>query len=243
MLELERVSRHFGGIRAVDDVSITVDTGEIRCLVGPNGAGKTTLFNLIAGALRPTSGTIRLDGTDVTGLSPRQMCRIGVARKYQAPSVFDEFSVTDNLTIALDGKRSLSSLLRRDRMASSRIAELIDELGLTEVAGERAGHLSHGQRQWLEIGMVLVNEPNLLLLDEPTAGMTREETTMTEELVRSVSRSRHLTTIVIEHDIGFVRALGDRITVLNEGTLLREGTAEEVENDPEVRRVYLGGAR
>jgi urea transport system ATP-binding protein len=241
VLELDCVSRGFGGAIAIDEVSLVVEEGEIRCLVGPNGAGKTTLFNLIAGSLKPSSGTIRLRGVDVTGFSPRKMSMHGVARKYQAPSVFDEFSVADNLRIAIDGKRRLRSLVRPDSSVRERVCELVEELGLTEVVDVDAGHLSHGQRQWLEIGMVLANDPRLLLLDEPTAGMTREETAMTEELVRSVSRSRSLTTIVIEHDIGFVRALGDRITVLHEGVILREGSAEDIEHDPEVRRVYLGG--
>lgn len=242
MLDVERVSMRFGGVTAVDAVTLHVAAGEIRCLVGPNGAGKTTLFNLIAGALRPTAGCIRFKGRDVTGLSPRRLSRLGVARKYQAPSVFDEFSVRQNLRVALDGKRHLRELLRRDRAAEARIAGAADELGLGDRLDVQAGHLAHGQRQWLEIGMVLVNEPELLLLDEPTAGMTREETIATEGLVRRIARSRGLTTIVIEHDIDFVRALADKITVLHKGCVLLEGGADEVEGDPEVRRVYLGEA-
>lgn len=242
MLDVERVSKHFGGVSAVDDVTLQVATGEIRCLVGPNGAGKTTLFNLIAGALRPTSGTIRFKGRDVTGLSSRRLSRLGVARKYQAPSVFDEFSVRQNLSVALDGKRHLRELLRHDRGAAARIAGAAEELGLGDRLDVRAGHLAHGERQWLEIGMVLINQPELLLLDEPTAGMTREETVATEGLVRRIAQSRGLTTIVIEHDINFVRALADKITVLHRGRVLLEGSADEVEGDPEVRRVYLGEA-
>ena len=242
MLDLERVSKHFGGVNAVDDVTMQVPTGEIRCLVGPNGAGKTTLFNLIAGTLRPTSGTIRFKGRDVTGLSSRRLSRLGVARKYQAPSVFDEFSVRQNLSVALDGKRHPRELLRHDRDAAARIAGAAEELGLGDRLDVRAGHLAHGERQWLEIGMVLINQPELLLLDEPTAGMTREETVATEGLVRRIAQSRGLTTIVIEHDINFVRALADKITVLHRGRVLLEGSADEVEGDPEVRRVYLGEA-
>jgi urea ABC transporter ATP-binding protein UrtD len=233
---------HFGGVSAVDDVTLHVATGEIRCLVGPNGAGKTTLFNLIAGALRPTAGWIRFKGRDVTGLSPRRLSRLGVARKYQAPSVFDEFSVRQNLSVALDGKRRLRELLRHHRGAEAPIAGAAAELGLGDRLDVQAGQLAHGERQWLEIGMVLINQPELLLLDEPTAGMTREETVATEGLVRRIAQSRGLTTIVIEHDINFVRALADKITVLYKGRVLLEGSADEVEGDPEVRRVYLGEA-
>ena len=242
MLDVERVSMRFGGVTAVDDVTLHVGAGEIRCLVGPNGAGKTTLFNLIAGALRPTAGCIRFKGRDVTGLSPRRLSRLGVARKYQAPSVFDEFSVRQNLRVALDGKRHLRELLRRDRGAEARIAGAAAELGLGDRLNVQAGHLAHGQRQWLEIGMVLINQPELLLLDEPTAGMTGEETVATEGLVRRIVQSRGLATIVIEHDINFVRALADRITVMHKGRVLLEGSADEIEGDPEVRRVYLGEA-
>ena len=242
MLEVDQVSKHYGGLAAVTDVSLRVDKGEIRCLVGPNGAGKTTLFNMLAGSTKPSSGRIRLLGHDVTGLSPRHMSRLGVARKYQSPSVFDEFTVRDNILIALDGKRPIRQLLRHDHQTDDPIETLASELGLADQLRIEAGHLSHGQRQWLEIGMMLANDPQLLLLDEPTAGMTREETVSTEALLRRVARTRQLTTIVIEHDIAFVRALGDRITVLHKGRVLVEGSAEEIEGDPEVRRVFLGGA-
>lgn len=242
MLEVDQVSKHYGGLAAVTDVSLRVDKGEIRCLVGPNGAGKTTLFNMLAGSTKPSSGRIRLLGHDVTGLSPRHMSRLGVARKYQSPSVFDEFTVRDNILIALDGKRPIRQLLRHDYQTDDHIETLATELGLADQLRIEAGHLSHGQRQWLEIGMMLANDPQLLLLDEPTAGMTREETVSTEALLRRVARTRQLTTIVIEHDIAFVRALGDRITVLHKGRVLVEGSAEEIEGDPEVRRVFLGGA-
>lgn len=242
MLEVDQVSKHYGGLAAVADVSLRVDKGEIRCLVGPNGAGKTTLFNILAGSTKPSSGRIRLLGHDVTGLSPRHMSRLGVARKYQSPSVFDEFTVRDNILVALDGKRPMRQLLRHDHRTDDRIEALATELGLADQLRIEAGHLSHGQRQWLEIGMMLANDPKLLLLDEPTAGMTRDETASTEALLRRVARTRQLTTIVIEHDIAFVRALGDRITVLHKGMVLVEGSAEEIEGDPEVRRVFLGGS-
>lgn len=242
MLEVDQVTKRYGGIVAIDRVSLRVEEGEIRCLVGPNGAGKTTLFNVLAGSTKPSSGSIRLRGRDVTGLAPRRMSRLGVARKFQSPSVFDEFTVRDNLEVAVDGKRPVRHLLRHDRRADESVEDLVDELGLADHLGVKAGHLSHGQRQWLEIGMVLANEPQLLLLDEPTAGMTRDETTSTEALLRRVARGRRLTMIVIEHDIGFVRALGDRITVLHKGQVLVEGSAEQIEGNPEVRRVYLGGS-
>ncbi|MBA3288726.1 MAG: ATP-binding cassette domain-containing protein [Acidimicrobiia bacterium] len=240
MLALDDVSMRYGGILAVDGVTLRVERGEIRCLIGPNGAGKTTLFNIIAGAVRPTSGTIHLADREVTGLGARRLSHLGVGRKYQAPSVFDEFTVRQNLQTAADGKRAPHRLMRRDRDLPARVVEIAGEVGLEGFLGDPAGQLSHGHRQWLEIGMVLINDPQLLLLDEPTAGMTREETAATGALIRRICSARGLTAIVIEHDTSFVTALADRITVLHEGRVLLEGTAAEVEGDQEVRRVYLG---
>ena len=240
VIVLESVTKRFSGVTAVEEVSLVVETGEIRCLVGPNGAGKTTLFNLVAGALRPTMGRIEVFGRDVTGLGPRALSRMGVVRKYQAPSLFDELTARRNLEVAADGRRTTPGLLRRSRSRMA-IEQLIGELGFEpgrlDVA---AAHLSHGERQWLEIGMVLINEPRVLLLDEPTAGMTRSETQATEALIRRVSRARNLTTVVIEHDIAFVRALADRITVLHRGRVLTEGAVDDVERNPDVISVYLG---
>ena len=236
----ERLAKHYGGVVAVENVSLMIERGEIRCIVGPNGAGKTTLFNLLAGSVQPTAGKILLAGRDVTGLGPRRISRLGVSRKYQAPATFDYFSVRDNLRVAVDGKRRSHQLLRRDRTTEARVEALLEELDLQHLHASFAGQLAHGERQWLEMGMVLANNPSVLLLDEPTAGMSAEETDATEALVRRVSHARSLTTVVIEHDIEFVKHLADRITVLHNGRTLVEGDVATVVAHPEVRRVYLG---
>jgi urea ABC transporter ATP-binding protein UrtD len=241
MLDVRGVSKRFGGLLAVDHVDLDVQEGEIRCLVGPNGAGKTTLFNLLAGTLRPSSGEIRFRGRRIDGLRPQQVARAGIARKFQAPATFEELTVLDNLRVARDGKHGPLRLLLTRRQDDGELLGVLDEIGLAEHAGVHAGSLAHGQRQWLEIGMTLVNEPSLLLLDEPTAGMSDQETTATAELVRRIARTRRLTTVVIEHDIDFVRMLGDRVTVLHKGRVLVEGSVREIEGNAEVRRVYLGG--
>jgi ABC-type uncharacterized transport system ATPase subunit len=240
VLEAHGLVKRFGGVVAVDDVSLRIEPGEIRCLVGPNGAGKTTVFNLLAGATQPTAGRIRLAGRDITGLGPRRISRLGVSRKYQAPATFELFSVRDNLRVAVDGKRRFHQPLARDRRTEGRVDALLDELDIRHLDAALAGHLAHGERQWLEIGMVLANDPSVLLLDEPTAGMSAKETDATETLIRRVSRARDLTTVVIEHDVEFVRHLADRITVLHNGHILVEGDVATVVAHPEVRRVYLG---
>jgi ABC-type uncharacterized transport system ATPase subunit len=230
LLELESVHRHFGGVRAVDGVDLALERGELRALIGPNGCGKSTLFNLITGALRPTSGRIRFHGRDVTGLAPQHIARAGVGRKFQVTSVFDELSVEDNLRVALW------------RQAAMSLDGLLARLRLTERRQVAAGVLSHGERQWVEIGMVLAASPTLLLLDEPTAGMTAPETAATVDLIRSIAASGEVTVLVIEHDVGFLERLDCAVTVMAKGRILRTGSFAEVRADSEIRALYFGNA-
>lgn len=240
VLETEDLTKTFGGLVAVDEVNFRVSEGELRCLIGTNGAGKTTLFNLLTGALEPTSGRIRFRGADITRLPPHEICRQGIGRKFQVPNVFREMSVADNMRVAARGKVPLVDLIRRshDEDFEERLPRLLKKIRLYDKRNAKAASLSHGQQQWLEIGMVLANGPQVLLLDEPTAGMTMSETQETVHLIREISTG--MTTIVIEHDIAFVRELAERVTVMHRGRILAEGCIDEVECDETVRDVYLG---
>lgn len=229
-LELIDVHREFGGIRAVDGVSLTLAQGELRALVGPNGCGKSTLFNLISGALRPSRGRIHLGGRDITGMSPHRVARLGLGRKFQVPAVFDELSVQQNLAVAQGRGRALSA------------PALLARIGLSDKAHALAATLAHGQRQWLEIGMVLSAGPRLVLLDEPTAGMTAAETSATVDLIRDIAASSDVAVIVIEHDMAFLERLDCPVTVMAKGKLLRTGTYADVRGDRAVQQLYFGGA-
>lgn len=230
-LELIDVHREFGGIRAVDGVSLTVEQGELRALVGPNGCGKSTLFNLISGAMRPSRGRIRFDGNDITGMAPHRVARLGLGRKFQVPAVFDELSVQQNLAVA-QGRR-------RPTVPTPAV---LARIGLSDREHALAATLAHGQRQWLEIGMVLSAAPRLLLLDEPTAGMTPAETAATVDLIRDIAASGDVAVIVIEHDMAFLERLDCPVTVMAKGKLLRTGTYADVRADPAVQQLYFGGA-
>ncbi len=230
----------FGGLVAVDGVDLRVEKGEIRCIIGPNGAGKTTLFNLLTGDLKPTAGRVMLEGERIDGLPVHKIARRGVARKFQVPAVFRDLTVLENLQIAANGTRRLSSLLRRDRQREETVHGVAREVGLERLLATPAAHLGHGEIQRLEIGMVLVEEPRVLLLDEPTAGMTYDETRSIAVLLRELAERRELTMVIVEHDIDFIKMIGDRITVLHKGKVLMEGHHTEVERSDEVRRVYLG---
>jgi urea ABC transporter ATP-binding protein UrtD len=223
--------RHFGGISAVRGVDLEVDRGELRCIIGPNGAGKSTLLNMLCGTLAPSSGTIELEGKSLVGLKLHEFVREGVSRKFQVPSVFETMTVRDNLEVARPG-----------RYAGSRpvlsIDEVLELLGLANHAETRAGELAHGQKQWLEVGMALVTAPKLLLLDEPTAGMTAEETQRTAGLLQHLKAD--LTIIAIEHDMRFVRALDCHTMVMHQGQVIAEGPFAAIEEDETVRDVYLG---
>jgi branched-chain amino acid transport system ATP-binding protein len=232
LLGVERVSKRFGGLTAVSDVNLTVETGEIHCLIGPNGAGKSTLFKLIVGIYPPTSGSIRFGDAEITRERPYARVQRGMSIKMQAPSVFKELPVRQNIHVALQQQRSGAALAdEQDR--------LLVLLGLKDDADKPAGVLAHGQQQWLEIGMALALQPKLLLLDEPTAGMSPEETYRTGELIKSLN-SGGMTIIVVEHDMTFVRQIAQRVTVLHLGKVFAHGLLEEIIRDPAVAEIYLG---
>jgi urea transport system ATP-binding protein len=240
-LYLQDVHRSFDGYKAINGLSIAIARGEIRAVVGPNGAGKTTMLDLITGKTRPDQGRVIWDeDTDLTRLDETDTARLGIGRKFQKPTVFETLSVEANLMLALAGKRGVTATLvhRLSGGEARRIGELLPLVGLADARTRLAGGLSHGQKQWLEIGMLLAQDPQLLLVDEPAAGMTDAETMRTAELLRSIA-GRH-SVVVIEHDMEFVRALDCKVTVLHRGAVLAEGSLEHVSANPEVIEVYLG---
>jgi len=234
LLRTEGLTKRFQGLLANDNVEFRLATGELRCVIGPNGAGKTTFISMISGHLRPTAGDIWYQGECITQLPVTARARRGIARKFQTPSVFDNLSAFENVELA-----ALASASGRE--VGARIARVLRLVRLEEQADVLARNLSHGQRQWLEIGLLLANEAKLLLLDEPTAGMTAEETAATGELICRLIGELGVAAIIIEHDINFIRSLRAPITVLHLGRVLTEGSFEQVEQNQEVRDVYLGG--
>ena len=241
LLYLDAVSVSFDGFRALNALSLLLAPGEMRAIIGPNGAGKTTMMDVITGKTRPDSGTVRFrDAHDLTRLDEPTIARLGIGRKFQKPTVFEQLSVRDNLLLSLKGhRRPFAVLAARERAEeSARIAAILATTRLADHAARPAGALSHGQKQWLEIGMLLGQDPELLLVDEPVAGMTDAETAQTAELLREINRTRSV--VVVEHDMEFVRALDVRVTVLHEGSVLAEGSLEQVSGDPRVVEVYLG---
>jgi ABC-type uncharacterized transport system ATPase subunit len=239
LLELRGLYKRFGGLVAVGGVDLALGRGELQALVGPNGCGKSTLFNLITGDLTPTAGSVHFAGHDVTGLPPHRIARLGIGRKFQVPAVFDELTVAQNL--ALPGWRGggLATLRAADPKPAS--AQL-RRLELEDKQDQLAGALSHGERQWLELGMLLAQGPELLLLDEPTAGMTAAETQATAVLIRELVAERALAVLVIEHDVGFVENLACPVTVMAKGRILISGSFAAVRADPRVRELYFGRA-
>lgn len=232
ILRTDDLYKEFDGVVATDNLDYEMAAGEIQCIIGPNGAGKTTFFNLITGVLTPDSGTIHFDGEDVTGRDIHEIARQGMVRKYQTPSVYDEMSVRRNIRVAFGEDKPDDP--------DARLAEIADLIGISDRLDERAGALDHGTKQWLEIGMVLANGPRLILLDEPTAGMTTEETTRTAELITSINEREGVSIVAIEHDIEFVRQLSSRVTVLHNGSVLAQGSVAEIESNEDVQNVYLG---
>ena len=247
LLETADLTRKFGNLVATDDVTLAVEAGEFRSVIGPNGAGKTTLFNLISGALFPTSGTITFAGEDVSRLPPHERVRHGIGRSFQITTVFRGLSVRENVRLAAQSGQAFSPRQRLFRptddfpAVEERVEEVLAQIGLTERATELASALAYGDRRRLEIGLVLATDPQVVLLDEPTAGMSVEETRATMELIDDVLADR--TVLLIEHDIDLVMNVSDRITVLNRGRELATGTPAQVAANDEVQAAYLGGVR
>jgi urea transport system ATP-binding protein len=241
LLYLDGVTVSFDGFRALNSLSLAVEPGEMRAIIGPNGAGKTTMMDVVTGKTRPDEGEVYFDGSfDLSKLDETEIAELGIGRKFQKPTVFESHTVEDNLRLALKADRqALSTLSWRDSAAErERVDRLLETARLTQVRGWLAGNLAHGQKQWLEIGMLLAQEPKLMLVDEPVAGMTDAETMQTAELLREINRDR--TVIVVEHDMAFVRELGVKVTCLHEGSVLAEGSIDQVSENERVVEVYLG---
>lgn len=231
ILETRGLERRFGGVRAVAGVDFRLERGELRCLIGPNGAGKSTFFKMLTGQLRPTAGQILFEGREIGGAQAHEIGRLGIGIKNQVPDVFDGLSVRENVWLAA-----------RFGHPAGRAATLVDgalkRLQLSDAADRIVGELAHGQRQWVEIAMVVVREPRIILLDEPSAGMSAEETNRTAELIREVNRTT--TMIVVEHDMQFIRQIAKKVTVFHQGQILAEAGVEQILRDPVVRDIYLG---
>ena len=244
ILKLSNVCKAFGGLKATDDVSFEVEPGEISAIIGPNGAGKTTLFNQITGHLPPDSGRIVFKGHDITGKRPQDVVALGVGRAFQITSIFPEESVLDNIRVArlskLDQSRNFLRSVGNFRRATDRSVEILKSLGLAEQAGRKAYELAHGDQKLLDIGIALALEPSLLLLDEPTAGMSPEERHVTRELVQKLWKEFELSLIFIEHDMDTVFGIAQKVRVLQQGALIAEGTPEEIQCNQEVITAYLG---
>ena len=240
LLVVDEVTVSFDGFRALNALTLVLQPGELRCVVGPNGAGKTTLQDVITGKTRPTSGRVRFDGRDITFLAEHEIVELGIGRKFQRPTVFPLHTVFENLELTVRGQKSVSRGLFTGLSADQKqaIDSLLERIGLTEHRARPAGLLSHGQKQWLEIGMLLAQDPKLLLVDEPVAGMTQGEIERTAEILGSLA-GKH-TVVVVEHDMDFVRSIARTVTVLHEGSVLAEGPMREVQADPRVIEVYLG---
>ena len=241
ILYLEGVTVSFDGFRALDDLTLYVETGELRCIIGPNGAGKTTMMDVITGKTRPDEGTAYFGRTmDLLALSEPEIATAGIGRKFQKPTVFEHHTVFENLELAMSADKRVwrtlfASLSGEER---DRIEGVQETIGLSLRSGALAGSLSHGEKQWLEIGMLLMQNPRLLLVDEPVAGMTRQESEATAELLTQLSGEHSV--VVVEHDMDFVRSIARRVTVLHEGSVLAEGPFDDVQSDPRVIEVYLG---
>ena len=241
ILYLEKLTVSFDGFKALDGLTLYVDPGELRCIIGPNGAGKTTMMDVITGKTRPDAGSAWFgQNINLLALSEPQIAQAGIGRKFQKPTVFEFLSVFDNLELALAGDKSFWRTLvaRLTPAQRERIDEMLAIIGLLYHRHSLAGTLSHGQKQWLEIGMLLMQDPELLLVDEPVAGMTPQETERTAKLLLSLAGKHSV--IVVEHDMEFVRSIASRVTVLHEGRVLAEGDMDAVQNDPRVIEVYLG---
>ncbi len=241
LLEVRELEVVFDGFRAIDKLDLDVAEGEVRFLIGPNGAGKTTLIDVVTGLTKPVGGTVSFAGQSLLGVPEHKIVRLGVGRTFQTASVFEQLTVVENLDLAASFRQPLRALLRRRQGVTEAVAVALDSVGLQALAEERAEILSHGQKQWLEIGMLLVQDPRLLLLDEPVAGMSKDERSRTGTLLHEIAKTR--TVIVVEHDMEFLRRYANCVTVMHEGSILCEGTVAEVQADERVQEVYLGRSR
>jgi urea transport system ATP-binding protein len=240
LLALENVTVSFDGFKAVNALNLYIDKNELRVIIGPNGAGKTTVLDLICGRTRATEGSIKFKDREITGLKEHQIVRRGIGRKFQTPSIYEDLTVFENLEISLPRGRDVAGALfwKRTPEVIEKVREVAKMIFLEEQLDRLAETLSHGQKQWLEIGMLLMQEPELLMLDEPVAGMSVSERARTAELLELVSKGRSV--IVIEHDMKFVESIADRVTVLHQGKVLAEGSMDAIQSNPQVKEVYLG---
>ena len=241
ILYIEDLTVSFDGFKALNDLNLYIDEGELRCIIGPNGAGKTTMMDVITGKTRPDKGTVFFgQNHDLSKMTEYEISHAGIGRKFQKPTVFLNHTVFENLELALQAKKDVWTSLTKSLSSEQKdlIEKDLETIGLTEQRNLRAGLLSHGQKQWLEIGMLLVQDPKLLLIDEPVAGMTHQETERTAELLASLAGKHSV--VVVEHEMDFIRSIANRVTVLHEGSVLAEGKMEDVQEDPKVMEVYLG---
>ncbi|MDF2367161.1 ABC transporter ATP-binding protein [Sneathiella sp.] len=230
-LELKSLCKNFGGLRAVDDFTLTIEEGSLNALVGPNGCGKSTLFNLITGVLKPDAGKVCFKEHNITGWPSHKIARLGVGRKFQVPAIFEELTIRENLVIAA-----------RNTANRAAINGILAQINLIEAEHMLAGELAHGQKQWLEIGLLLAQAPSLILLDEPTAGMTAAETRATADLITRINRDQGITVLVIEHDMGFIEHLACPLHVMSKGQILKSGHFADIRKDAEVKALYFGQA-
>ena len=240
ILSIEDLTVSFDGFKAVDDLNLVVERNELRCVIGPNGAGKTTLLDMVCGKTKPTHGAITFKNLDLTRMGEYEITRAGVGRKFQNPSVYEDLTVLENMEISYPEQRGVlgSLFFRRTPALRLRIDEVADQVYLRDFLDTKAGLLSHGQKQWLEIGMLLMQDPELMLLDEPVAGMSPREREQTAQLLKHIAPGRCL--MVIEHDMAFVKMIAHKVTVLHQGRMLAEGPMEEIQKDERVIDVYLG---
>jgi ABC-type uncharacterized transport system ATPase subunit len=240
LLKLSGIVKSFGGIIALDGVDLSIESGSLTCIIGPNGCGKTTLFNVITGAFPPTAGNIQYENRDITGLPAYQIARRGIARKFQVPGIYPSLTVAENFEVAAAARTSVKRLLLGGAGYGTAGRDVFELTNLKGRALVSAAELAHGEKQWLEIAMLMTCDPKLILLDEPTAGMTIAETQRTADLILKINRERGKTILVIEHDMHFVRRLACRVIVMMRGRVFRDGTYEEAQADSEVRKAYLG---